>query len=422
MSLIVDVNALKLKQWSDGTVLFSNRSVDTLFLDPLAGRVLSILLAGCENESGLCEQISRELDIPVDDSITHYVETLLSRLRDLGLLIPAGLRPSASDLPPLPKLPSPLCELRTTSRRTNHSLSSVFRPPTSDLRSPPQVNIRIGRFIYSITIRIPEAMEVFAKLYYDYPAASADDEVDFYVSLDPYRSLRRPFRRRAVFSCDGVARFGPFPRQEALPYLEWGLNSCVARWSPYHLMMHAGTVAHKGEGIVLAGASGSGKSTLVAAFMQRGYRLLSDEFALVRLEDGLLDPMVRPICVKNEMIQRMRDTFPSAVLGPESPGERKGIVAHMKPPVGAVKRMDEPASPADMIFVEFREGASPCLESLGKAEAMKRAVAHCFNYKQLGERGFILLAETIDRCKCHALTFGDAFEAVELLGREFDHG
>jgi HprK-related kinase A len=284
------------------------------------------------------------------------------------------------------------------------------------------VRLRVGRFSYDISIRVPELDATFRRLYADYPLVERDEPIDFNVSLDLYHSLRRPFRRWAVFACDGVARFGPFPRREAMPYLEWGLNSCVARWSPYHLMLHAGTVAHAGRGMILAGASGSGKSTLAAALMQRGWQLLSDEFALIRLSDGQLDPWVRPVCVKNEMIPRMKAAFPDAVFGPSSPGERKGMVAHMKLPAEAVARMDEPVLPARMIFVQYESGASTKIASLGKAEAMKRAVAHCFNYKRLGRQGFDLLADTIDRCDCHTLTFGDAFDAAQFLEKEFNHG
>ena len=284
------------------------------------------------------------------------------------------------------------------------------------------VRLRVGRFCYDISIRVPELDAPFRRLYADFPRVKADAPIDFYVSLDPYRSLRRPWRRQAVFSCDGIARFGPFPRREAMPYLEWGLNSCVARWSPYHLMLHAGTVTHAGRGMILAGASGSGKSTLSAALMQRGGQLLSDEFALIRLSDGQLDPLVRPVCVKNEMIPRMKTAFSEAVFGPSSPGERKGIVAHMKPVADMVARMDEPVLPTRLIFVQYEPGREEELASIGKAEAMKRAVAHCFNYKRLGQQGFDLLADTIDRCACHVLTFGDAFDAAQLLEREFYHG
>ena len=404
-----------LRQWPDGSVLYARASGDTLFLDPLATAAFSLMSAGCAGESELCERLSRQLGIPDDDTLTHYIYSLLSRLRDLSLLAP---HPALRTCPPA-------CEAYGGSRVAS-SASPSPRLTNNEYANNSFLNnsvrLRIGRFVYSIAIRIPEAEQAFKALYAGFPMVDEGAAVDFHISLDPYRSLRRSWRRQAVFSCDGVARFGPFPRQEAMPYLEWGLNSCVARWSPYHLMLHAGTVTHAGRGMIMAGASGSGKSTLSAALMQRGGQLLSDEFALIRLSDGQLDPLVRPVCVKNEMIPRMKTAFPEAVFGPSSPGERKGIVAHMKPVADMVARMDEPVSLARFIFVQYEPRREVELVSIGKAEAMKRAVAHCFNYKRLGKQGFDLLADTIDRCACHVLTFGDAFDAAQLLEREFYHG
>ena len=77
----------------------------------------------------------------------------------------------------------------------------------------------------------------------------------------------------------------PFPLDTPLPLLEWGTNYALATRLFCYLLLHAGVVERGGRAIVMPALPGSGKSTLTAALTLRGFRLLSDEFGVVRLED-----------------------------------------------------------------------------------------------------------------------------------------
>jgi hypothetical protein len=57
-----------------------------------------------------------------------------------------------------------------------------------------------------------------------------------------------------------------------------------------HFLIHAGVVAHQGQGIILAGDSLYGKTTLALELVRRGFTLLSDELAPL----GRLDRQVHP--------------------------------------------------------------------------------------------------------------------------------
>lgn len=52
--------------------------------------------------------------------------------------------------------------------------------------------------------------------------------------------------------------------------------------------VHAGCVAIGGRGVLIAGASGRGKSDLALRLIDRGARLVSDDYSLVRNEGGRL--------------------------------------------------------------------------------------------------------------------------------------
>jgi ABC-type cobalamin/Fe3+-siderophores transport system ATPase subunit len=71
-------------------------------------------------------------------------------------------------------------------------------------------------------------------------------------------------------------------------------------------------VERNGKALLLAGPSGAGKSTLCAALITRGWRLLSDEAAMIRPDDGLIQPYPRPICLKNASIDLIAEAVPDA--------------------------------------------------------------------------------------------------------------
>ncbi len=62
-----------------------------------------------------------------------------------------------------------------------------------------------------------------------------------------------------------------------------------------HLLLHAGALERRGRGVLLAGGSGAGKSTLAVELVRRGFRLLSDDVAAIRLRDGVVEPFPRSL-------------------------------------------------------------------------------------------------------------------------------
>src|SRR3546814_15972535 len=88
--------------------------------------------------------------------------------------------------------------------------------------------------------------------------------------------------------------------------LEWGLNWCIGAHGHQFLIIHAAVIERNGLAAILPGAPGSGKSTLTACLVHNGWRLLSDEMALVSLQDGGLTALARPISLKNRRSEERR--------------------------------------------------------------------------------------------------------------------
>ncbi|MFO1420762.1 MAG: HprK-related kinase A [Candidatus Competibacteraceae bacterium] len=274
---------------------------------------------------------------------------------------------------------------------------------------------RTGPFHFRLYCDLIELSPLLLRMYADY-FLPADGFADFHISLIRRIHWLRPWQRQVQFRFDDGEPFEPFPRDTALPFLEWGLNWCVATRAHQYLMLHAGVVARKNQALILPAWPGSGKSTLSAALCQRGWRLLSDEFGLVRPKDGLLAPFPRLIALKNESIAVIRDFAPDAVLGPEYPKTRKGTVCHLRPPAESIARDQEPAKPRWIVFPQFKAGASMSLRSVEKTEAFVTLSGHSFNYDLIGLRGFKALTGLIDSCDCYRFEYGgDLEQAVAQL-------
>lgn len=290
--------------------------------------------------------------------------------------------------------------------------------PPSDLAARlahPGISLRTGPFVVRLQSVIADVVPAFRFLYADFPLDEADGLADFHVTLSRPANLRRWWRRQALLFSGGTRVFDPFAVELALPFLEWGLNWSVSRHAHQYLIVHAAVIERGGRALVLPAPPGSGKSTLCAALVHHGWRLLSDELALVRPEDGRVVPLPRPVSLKNGSIQVIRDLVPGARLGPTSGETAKGTVGHMRPPAESVARAGETALPAWIVFPAYRAGTPARLDGVPRARAFLRVIDNVFNYSVLGRRGFETAANLVDGCACFDFAYGDLREAMAVV-------
>lgn len=294
----------------------------------------------------------------------------------------------------------------------------MTNPATYRLRSTIRtdgVAIGIGPFIVHLQSRL-ESVAAAVALHYEWQLLPSDTPFcDFHVRLDRPPNHRTVWKPQARFYLDGASPFKPLPLSQAYPLFEWGLNWCIAQHAHHFLMVHAAVVERNGHALVMPGAPGSGKSTLAAALSLSGWRLLSDEFALISLCDGLLVPLPRPVSLKNQSIGLIRERYPAAVLGPETHDTSKGTVAHLKISADSVERTGESAIPAWIVFPRFEAGVETRLEPFPKAHALLELADCAFNYSVLGGQGFEAAADLIDKSECFDLSYGDLGNALDLL-------
>jgi HprK-related kinase A len=278
------------------------------------------------------------------------------------------------------------------------------------------LDLRTGPYVFRITTRETQVAEGLHTLYADFPLERHDLR-DFHVGIERPANLRRWFRPQICFTHDTLTPFTPLPANHALASLEWGMNWCIASYGHHLLGLHAAVLERNGRALLLPGEPGAGKSTLTAALALNGWRLLSDEIALIRLEDGLLLPLARPVNLKNASIDIIRRRHPEAIFGPVSLDTHKGTVAHLKPPTESVERMDEPATPAWIVFPRWEAGVPARFKARSRADTFIYTGDNAFNYSLLGESGFRALQGLVDHCECLDFHYGDLGDALAVFER-----
>lgn len=280
--------------------------------------------------------------------------------------------------------------------------------------------LRLGPFDFKIGADDGSLARVAYPLYAHYPMACEEGVFDAHVRLAKPRGLRCWLRPQRHFLVDGRCPLVPHAARHGFPSLEWGLNWCIATRAQHFLMLHAAVVERGGSAMLFPAAPGYGKSTLCTALIHSGWRLLSDEFGLVRPEDGSLVPVPKLIPLKNESISVIRDFAPEAVIGPAFEGTHKGTVAHVRPPDESIHRSTETARARWLVFPRWIPRSPLRLDPMPKNQAFLMVATNAFNYEVLGETAFSLVAAMIDECECYSLNYSNLEEAVAALARLVD--
>jgi hypothetical protein len=217
---------------------------------------------------------------------------------------------------------------------------------------------------------------------------------------------------------EGTQMFGQIPTNAPIPYWEWGLNRCIARFAQHYLILHAAVVERNGNALMIVGGSGAGKSTLCSALTFNNWRLLSDELTMLSTEDHRITALARPITLKNDSLDIVQQFGAGVEIGPETKETIKGKVAHVRPPIDSLDRADERAKPGWFVFVNYQPNATIQLEPITKAQAVMKIAHNAFNYGMLGADGFKSLTQVVDECDCFELTYSNLDEAITLFNSD----
>ncbi len=292
-------------------------------------------------------------------------------------------------------------------------ISDLTDKDISRLLGDQGLRFKIGPFIVNLTSPLKKIADNIALFYGAYPRIDNESFADFHVSISRPVNFRRWLRPQVIFSYDGLEPFQPLPCPQAFAMFEWGLNWCIATTFHNYLIIHAAVIAKDDQAIILPGEPGAGKSTLCAALASRGWRLLSDEMALIDPETLAITPVPRPIGLKNESIEIIRNFSDTAILGPSVKDTTKGTIAHMRPSMDSIVCSDVCAKPHCIVFPKYAAGSTISLDTLPRAQSLVKIAEHGFNYHILGDNGFTTLKKLLSRCPALELTYSKLNEAVD---------
>jgi hypothetical protein len=275
--------------------------------------------------------------------------------------------------------------------------------------------IETGPFLVSVQSALPSFSNHLHRLYEGFELTFDDSFSDINLRIIPHGLVRRYLFQQIRLVIDDTAPFNTLPARLAMPLFEWGLNWAISRHANQYLIIHAAVVEKSGRALILASPPGSGKSTLCAALSVNGWRLLSDELALIRPDSLDVVPIPRPVSLKNNSIDLIASLSSKAMIGPRFLDTSKGTVAHMIPPAEDVIRSRDSAPIGWMVFPSYREGADTLFEEVSRGRGVLRAADNSFNYSLLGTRGFEALCAIAERSGFYDLVYGNLDEAIAKI-------
>ncbi len=239
--------------------------------------------------------------------------------------------------------------------------------------------------------------------------------VDYQVAIKSGQGIHRVWHRQARFLCEGHEPFQPLPAQHSYAMLEWGLNYVVAANEFTYAIVHAGILALNDKAIMFPAPPGSGKSTLTLWLAFHGWRLLSDEMALVKPNSLDVVPFVRPICLKNKSIELAKAWFPHAVMSDITRNTHKGDVCHVSPPQHSWQNNRQEATLAAIVFPKYQAGSALEIYQLNQAQAFAELANNAFNMSVLGKLGFDTAFKLVSSLPAFTVQYSNMDELTQFL-------
>lgn len=241
---------------------------------------------------------------------------------------------------------------------------------------------------------------------------------DYFISLSHNKGLRRYIKPQARFMCDDAEPFKPLSASQGFAMLEWGMNWAISSHEVNYVILHAAVLAKGDDAIVFPARSGSGKSTLTAHLMQNGWRLLSDEMALIKPGTLEVIPMVRPICLKNASIELAKSWFKEVEFSSIAHHTHKGNVIHMAPNKSSQQNASRPATIRAVVFPEYHHEVFADIYPLSMAKGFEMLHEHAFNYLINPKAGLATLVGLMENTQRYKVVYNDLSELNNFLNED----
>ena len=194
----------------------------------------------------------------------------------------------------------------------------------------------------------------------------------------------------------------PAPADFLFPYLRREVLLFFTRARPDLLWLHSGAVRQNGGAVLISGTSGRGKSTLVTELCARGWKLLSDEAAPIRMGRNEVLPFPQ---MPRRRIYPGRELLEHEVTALE--------FEEIEIPTSDVSR--ESAEIRAIVFPTFETQSVATLKRLTPGDGAVETIRNIVNFADLKAVAVAAAAAITRRIPCYSLTYSEGSEAASLI-------
>lgn len=168
------------------------------------------------------------------------------------------------------------------------------------------------------------------------------------------------------------------------------------------LWLHAGAVERDGRAMLLSGPSAQGKSTLTTLLCERGWRLMSDDFAPIQSGSDFVLPFPQ---------SPTRRIYPGRQVEPSEMGSLEREAVRVAP-----ERLRREAAPIGrIVFVAFCNGAESLVERLSPGNAALELLRNSSNFDDDKAEASHRAAGIARTVPAYSLKYGNPTDAVDRL-------
>jgi hypothetical protein len=215
---------------------------------------------------------------------------------------------------------------------------------------------------------------------------------------------------------DGVGFKEALPKNMVLPHLVTVLFVRCCEALKERLLFHAAVIAGGGRAAIFPGEAGSGKTTLAVALMARGYRVFSDELAVLNVESLCVSPLPLPMSIKSgsaEPLSRLYPGLADSAIHLRSDGKK---VRYLSPTaIGRTGTADGSAPLAVLVFPMYIKGAINRLVAVDQVEVLRRLAKAGSSNRDLTRRDVDAMVSLAKTRPCYEFIFGDVCRAAAFL-------
>lgn len=283
-----------------------------------------------------------------------------------------------------------------------------------------EFRLNLPPFVFQVHTNSQLVVENSKRIYPHAYSETFDEDVfvDYRIGITSSGGLRSWLKPQVKFTCDNIEPFKPLPANHGFAMLEWGMNLVVANHEFDHIIVHSAVLAKDDIAIMFPAPPGSGKSTLTAHLANNGWRLLSDEMALIIPNTSTVVPFVRAICLKNESINLAKQWFPNNTYSSIAEATHKGNVIHMSPNVESTEEATRPATLKGIVFPQYKADTELEIYQLNQTQTYMQLVHNAFNFKAMGKEGFDTITQIIEQCKTFEIHYNSLDEIDKFLEEE----